>query len=177
MQAAADYYAVLGVAPEAESGAIRMAYRNLMRRHHPDVNPSDDAAARATEINEAYDCLGDPDKRAAYDRQRSKGSEAPTFTAGASAAPRRSNWQPHHVYRPIEPDPLPKKWSRISLGLASVLTAVIFALTSATPPPIPLPPPPVTMVGIPPQAEPDPPRCEATEVAVGTKCVPSAPKR
>ena len=59
-----DYYATLGVAKNATEKEIKQAYRKLARKHHPDVNPGDKAAeARFKEINEAYEVLGDPDKR------------------------------------------------------------------------------------------------------------------
>ena len=63
-----DYYAVLGVPRDAGEDEIKRAFRKLARKHHPDVNKAADAAARMQEINEAYDVLRDPEKRAAYDR-------------------------------------------------------------------------------------------------------------
>ena len=64
-----DYYAVLGVAPEADEKTIRDAYRKLARQYHPDVNPGDQQAEeRFKEINEAYEVLSDVDKRKLYDR-------------------------------------------------------------------------------------------------------------
>jgi len=64
----------LGVAPSATLSEIRGSYRRLALRHHPDVNPpdQDDAAANRfmRQLNEAYDTLSDPVRRAAYDRQR-----------------------------------------------------------------------------------------------------------
>jgi curved DNA-binding protein len=63
-----DPYSVLGVARDAEEGAIRTAYRNLARELHPDVNPDDPAAEeRFKSVSEAYAALSDSDKRAAYD--------------------------------------------------------------------------------------------------------------
>ena len=68
-----DYYATLGVTKTATEKEIKQAFRKLARKHHPDVNPGDKAAeARFKEINEAYEVLGDPDKR------RSTTSSAPT---------------------------------------------------------------------------------------------------
>jgi len=63
-----DYYEVLGVPRDADENAIKSAYRKLARTFHPDVNKSDNAEEHFKEVNEAYEILSDPDKRAAYDR-------------------------------------------------------------------------------------------------------------
>lgn len=64
-----DYYQILGVARDADQAAIKRAFRKLARTHHPDVNPGDAAAeSRFKDIAEAYEVLGDPEKRAKYDR-------------------------------------------------------------------------------------------------------------
>jgi curved DNA-binding protein len=63
-----DYYRILGVAKSATEKEIKGAYRKLARKHHPDVNPGNKAAeARFKEINEAYEVLGDKEKRKRYD--------------------------------------------------------------------------------------------------------------
>jgi DnaJ-class molecular chaperone len=63
-----DYYSVLGVAKTATEKDIKQAFRKLARKHHPDVNPGDKSAeAKFKEINEAYEVLGDPQKRKKYD--------------------------------------------------------------------------------------------------------------
>src|SRR2546426_9465554 len=63
-----DYYSTLGVAKTANAKEIKQAYRKLARKHHPDVNPGDKAAeSKFKGINEAYEVLGDPDKRKKYD--------------------------------------------------------------------------------------------------------------
>lgn len=64
-----DYYEVLEVDRHASDQAIKRAFRKLARRYHPDVNPGNkEAEGRFKELSEAYEVLGDPDKRATYDR-------------------------------------------------------------------------------------------------------------
>ena len=64
-----DYYEILGVTRGADAESLKKAYRKLAMQYHPDRNPGDKAAeAKFKEINEAYEVLRDPDKRAAYDR-------------------------------------------------------------------------------------------------------------
>ncbi len=64
-----DYYAILGVPRNAKEAEIKKAYRRLARKNHPDVNPGDKSAEeRFKRIQQAYDVLSDPKKRAVYDQ-------------------------------------------------------------------------------------------------------------
>jgi molecular chaperone DnaJ len=70
-----DYYSVLGVPASAKQDEIKKQYRKLAAKHHPDKNPNDPKAAeRFKEISEAYQVLGDADKRKQYDQMRQLGA-------------------------------------------------------------------------------------------------------
>ena len=68
-----DYYAVLGVEPSAGDAEIKTAYRRLARKYHPDVSKEPGAEEKFKAVNEAYEALRDPQKRAAYDQLRARG--------------------------------------------------------------------------------------------------------
>lgn len=68
-----DYYKILGVDPDAETSAIKIAYRKLARKYHPDLNPEEDAEANFKEVAEAWEVLKDKDRRAEYDELRRYG--------------------------------------------------------------------------------------------------------
>jgi len=63
-----DYYKILEVEENASEEDIKKSFRNLSKKYHPDVNP--DGAEKFKEINEAYESLGDKQKRTQYDKQR-----------------------------------------------------------------------------------------------------------
>ncbi len=75
-----DYYEILGVPRTASPDEIKRAFRQLAREYHPDVNQDPRADERFKEINEAYQVLGDPQRRAQYDR----GGRAAVGTGGPS---------------------------------------------------------------------------------------------
>src|SRR5258708_16282158 len=77
-----DYYEVLGVARNASDEEMKKAFRRLAKQYHPDANKEQGAEARFVEINEAYEVLSDPQKRAAYDRYGHAGVNGGTGAAG-----------------------------------------------------------------------------------------------
>lgn len=75
-----DYYEVLGVSKSASDADIKKAYRKLAKQYHPDINPGNkEAEAKFKEINEAYEVLGDAQKRAQYDQFGHAGFEQGGF--------------------------------------------------------------------------------------------------
>src|SRR5438094_10109846 len=84
-----DYYTVMGVPASATQEEIKKQYRKLAAKHHPDKNQNDPKAAeRFKEISEAYQVLGDAEKRKQYDQMRQLGAFGGFGTGGGG--PRRS---------------------------------------------------------------------------------------
>jgi DnaJ-class molecular chaperone len=88
-----DYYATLGVAKTATEKEIKQVYRKLARKHHPDVNPGDKSAeTKFKAINEAYEVLGDPEKRKKYDELGSNWRMYEQAGAGAPGGGPEGGW-------------------------------------------------------------------------------------
>jgi len=98
-----DYYEILGVDRNASAAEIKKAFRQLARKYHPDVAKSDpEAEARFKEINEAYEVLGDPEKRKKYDTLGPDWEHGSEFTpppgggfGGFQTGPDGQHWEYH----------------------------------------------------------------------------------
>ncbi|MGB2695452.1 MAG: molecular chaperone DnaJ [Dehalococcoidia bacterium] len=77
-----DYYEVMGVTRNATPEDIKKAFRQLAMKYHPDRNKNKDAEERFKAINEAYEVLSDPERRALYDRFGHAGAESPLGARG-----------------------------------------------------------------------------------------------
>jgi peptidylprolyl isomerase len=84
-----DYYAVLDINPQADRRAIAEAYERMARRYQPDENAPPTDPQRMRELDEAFDVLDDPERRAQYDRLRARSVSVddPPLAAGAGWAP------------------------------------------------------------------------------------------
>lgn len=98
-----DPYEVLGLAPSASEEEIRAAWRRLARAYHPDLNPAPDAHARLVQINQAYEVLGDPERRRLHDLRSAL--SAPTFAPPPPPVyeppPRPSEAELYRPFRPL----------------------------------------------------------------------------
>lgn len=85
MMAAKDYYQVLGISRGASAEDIKLAYRRLARKYHPDVSQLPGAEEHFKAVNEAYDTLSDSSKRRKYEQQQT--THKPNQTAGSVKEP------------------------------------------------------------------------------------------
>ena len=84
------YYDVLGLKQDVDDDTLKSAYRKLVKKYHPDFNPNNKAAeAKMRELNEAWEILGDAEKRKEYDQKLSGTSEERPFVTGQSSQPNR----------------------------------------------------------------------------------------
>lgn len=126
-----DLYARLELPSDASPEAIELAWRSLLRRHHPDVDQDPAALDRAKRINVAHDWLGDPDLRARYDRER-LGVRARGFRPRhAHSAP------PTRAVPGRRPEPSPaERLEQFLDRVARLTTDELDRLSLAEPPPI-----------------------------------------
>jgi curved DNA-binding protein CbpA len=134
----ADFYQILGVTRSATADQIRSAYRELVKRYHPDLFLAADAKAEATEklrlINEAYAVLGNPKRRERYDRRFIEiPKENPRARAAPSSETARS--RPRKVRRQINKLQLLKRVLRLSkkrIAYMAVAAVLVLVFTYAT---------------------------------------------
>jgi hypothetical protein len=133
----AKFYQVLGVRSSATADEIKSAYRELVKRHHPDLFEAAGAKAEATQklrqINEAYAVLGNPERRNRYDqafvqkpqarpRAPTAAQRRRTSPPRPQAAPRRKTFKIPQVRLHFS-----KKWAGYSLGAAAVIFVLFYA--------------------------------------------------
>ncbi len=108
-----DPYKVLQVDPEAEDEVIQAAYRRLARKYHPDLAETPEAAARMSRINAAWELIGDPEARRAYDRKRATASGWPAAPSASSPAtpPRPATGPPTQPPTPRPPETVSRDWT------------------------------------------------------------------
>ena len=108
-----DAYKVLQVDPEAEDEVIAAAYRRLARKYHPDITPGPDAMVRMAALNAAWERIGEPTRRAEYDRERAA-------RARVEPTPQAQSARVSTADRPRMPEPeqVSRDWSsgRSSVG-------------------------------------------------------------
>lgn len=94
-----DHYSVLGIERNADAAAIKKAYRALAKKYHPDVNPGDKGAEeKFKRINEAYQVLSDPKKRAEYDAESVQRSAPQGGTWSYAYGPEADNYTYHYGF-------------------------------------------------------------------------------
>ena len=125
-----DFYSILGVEPKASAAEIKRMYHKLSKKYHPDVNIEDPdlrqwSDARMKELNEAYDTLRNPLKRAEYDRRRGYVHSSPPPPAWPPRPAIVTEWQQSIVVRSAAV-------SAVSFGLVGLLRGGIpFAVSGA----------------------------------------------
>jgi curved DNA-binding protein CbpA len=141
-----DYYSILGVSVTASELEIKRVYRRLAVKYHPDKNPSPEAEALFKEINEAYDVLGDPEKRQTYDLRRQNPFQAlvqeeepvvqhrdPRYRRRKPPGyrPPASRYTPKDLMRDYLPKVIVFSWAGMVLGLL-LLTDFVLPSTTST---------------------------------------------
>ena len=131
-----DLYALLGVPADADGDTLRAAYRALAKLHHPDL--ADDATAASTEqfirIQEAYDVLRDPERRAAYDHERKAEAELDAMLRQQRAFAERQAMAAgaRAAHQPTVPPPRRPVLTRSRLFFLGAAAMVVGALALVT---------------------------------------------
>lgn len=133
----ADFYEVLGVGRSASAEEIRTAYRELVKKHHPDLfsTPTEkaEATAKLRQVNDAYKVLGNAERRRDYDkafhRKQQTHRRAPAADTRRSFPHRRRQAESrrNRITLPKARLHIPKKWAGYSLAAATAAGVLIFA--------------------------------------------------
>lgn len=134
----ANFYHILGVDRSASADEIKSAYRELVKRYHPDLFPAAGEKAQATEklrrINEAYAVLGDTERRRRYDQESESVQKSQTRPRAPAAAkrprasgPRRQAERRKATKIPKVPLHFSKKWVGYALAAVTVILVLIYA--------------------------------------------------
>lgn len=93
-----DYYKILQVSPDAAPEVIQMAYKALAKKYHPDLNPdnAEQAQEQMKELNEAFEVLSDPEKRARYDAEQKSAESASASSTSKTKADTSTQKPPEH---------------------------------------------------------------------------------
>ena len=93
-----DYYKILQISPDAAPEVIQMAYKALAKKYHPDLNPdnAEQAQEQMKELNEAFEVLSNPEKRARYDAEQKSAESASASTASQTQADTSTQKPPEH---------------------------------------------------------------------------------
>lgn len=121
-----DYYAVLGVAPDAAAADVDARYRDLAKALHPDRNADVEDQERFKRISAAYAALKDPATRAAYDEFRARVDDGSLYSVATSASPATSASarRPDH----LAPIRVPKTRGPMAPWLRSTIATVLIVL-------------------------------------------------
>ena len=132
-----NFYKILGIGRSASADQIKVAYRELVKKHHPDLFSAASEQAKATEklrlINEAYAVLGNPERRHRYDQEFVQKPQTPRGPAAAARrkAPHPSPRQPGMRRQAIKIPKVrlnfSKKWAGYSLAAAAAIVLLIYA--------------------------------------------------
>ena len=127
-----DYYGILGCTADADQAVIQAAYRALAKKYHPDANQgSNESKEKFQEIQEAYETLSDPTKRAYYDAMRSGASghesapgEEPQDDTSTENAEQKKRWDTIREYFP-EIEKISSKLGEISANLKQIFQTIM----------------------------------------------------
>jgi curved DNA-binding protein CbpA len=121
-----DYYQILQVDRAADQEVIAAAYKRLASKYHPDVNTEPEAGAKMEKLNEAYEVLSDPERRAQYDREAAQPAAAPLEPAAedtevdVAAPPTAATPPPLRTGSTLIP-----RWAFLAGGAAVVVGVVV----------------------------------------------------